>query len=254
MSRPISRWLMIDFLSLCRTSIGSSMVTMWRRIVRLMWSIIAASVVVLPEPVVPVTSTRPRGSSGEPLDDLGQMQLLERRDLGRHLAHGDADAAALAEDVDAEAPEVRQRVGEVDLVVLAEPADLLVRHDRGRDVLGVFGRERRLVQEDELAVDADDRRAPRLDVEVGRVARHHVAEQFVDRFHVAAPVVVCRLVSLVRHPGGQKLTPALPIAHVLCAEWARCGAGPEARAGRRSRRRGRRRSRSRRRRRCAAPR
>ena len=46
---------------------GSSTVTMWRRMVLLMWSIIAASVVVLPEPVVPVTSTRPRGSSARRL-------------------------------------------------------------------------------------------------------------------------------------------------------------------------------------------
>ncbi len=61
-SRPISRWLMMDLRSLCSTSMGSSTVTTWRRIVLLMWSIIAASVVVLPEPVVPVTSTSPRGS------------------------------------------------------------------------------------------------------------------------------------------------------------------------------------------------
>ena len=58
---------MIDFLSLCSTSMGSSTVTMCRRMVLLMWSIIAASVVVLPEPVVPVTSTRPRGSSARRL-------------------------------------------------------------------------------------------------------------------------------------------------------------------------------------------
>ena len=42
---------------------GSSIVTMWPSRVLLMWSIIAASVVVLPEPAVPVTRTRPRGSS-----------------------------------------------------------------------------------------------------------------------------------------------------------------------------------------------
>ena len=42
---------------------GSSIVTMWHSRVRLMWSIIAASVVVFPQPVGPVTSTRPRDSS-----------------------------------------------------------------------------------------------------------------------------------------------------------------------------------------------
>ena len=60
---PTSRWLMIDFLSSWRNSSGSSTVTMWRRRVELMWSIIAASVVDLPEPVVPVSSTIPRSSS-----------------------------------------------------------------------------------------------------------------------------------------------------------------------------------------------
>ena len=37
-----------------------------------MWSIIAASVVVLPEPVVPVTRTRPRGSSARRLTISGR--------------------------------------------------------------------------------------------------------------------------------------------------------------------------------------
>ncbi len=57
-----SRWLIIADLSWCRTSIGSSIVTMWTSRLVLMWSTIAASVVVLPEPVGPVTRTRPRGS------------------------------------------------------------------------------------------------------------------------------------------------------------------------------------------------
>jgi len=104
------------------------------------------------------------------------VQFLEGGDLGRHLAHGDADAAALAEHVDAEAPEVDRRVGEVD-------ADLLVGHDRRRHVLGVLRREGRFLEEDELSVHADDRRAPCLDVQVRRVARHHLAEQVIDRLH-----------------------------------------------------------------------
>ena len=39
------------------------MVTMWRAAVVLTWSTMAASVVDLPDPVVPVTKTMPRGSS-----------------------------------------------------------------------------------------------------------------------------------------------------------------------------------------------
>ena len=41
---------------------GSSIVTMWTSRLLLTWSTMPASVVVLPEPVGPVTSTRPRGS------------------------------------------------------------------------------------------------------------------------------------------------------------------------------------------------
>ena len=46
-----------------RISIGSSIVTMCCVRVRLISPIIAASVVVFPEPVAPVTSTRPRCSA-----------------------------------------------------------------------------------------------------------------------------------------------------------------------------------------------
>ncbi len=51
---PTSRWLIAERLSACTNSIGSSIVTMCLLIVWFMWSIIAASVVDLPEPVVPV--------------------------------------------------------------------------------------------------------------------------------------------------------------------------------------------------------
>ena len=62
-STPISRWFTDDIRSGCRTSIGSSSVRMWIGFVLLMWSIIAARVVVFPDPVGPVTSTRPRDAS-----------------------------------------------------------------------------------------------------------------------------------------------------------------------------------------------
>ncbi len=62
-STPTSRWLTMQPWSRWRYSIGSSIVTMCCARVRLTWSMIAASVVVFPEPVAPVTSTRPRCSS-----------------------------------------------------------------------------------------------------------------------------------------------------------------------------------------------
>jgi hypothetical protein len=62
-STRISRWLTMPSLSAWRTSMGSSIVTMWTARLALTWSIMAARVVVLPDPVGPVTSTRPRGFS-----------------------------------------------------------------------------------------------------------------------------------------------------------------------------------------------
>ncbi len=72
-SSPTSRWLMIDILSLCRNSTGSSIVTMCFAVVVLMRSIMAARVVDLPEPVVPVSRITPRSSSAMSLITGGSM-------------------------------------------------------------------------------------------------------------------------------------------------------------------------------------
>ena len=59
-STPTSRCVTSDCRDACTYSTGSSTVMMCPADVRLRWSIIAASVVDLPEPVAPTTSTRPR--------------------------------------------------------------------------------------------------------------------------------------------------------------------------------------------------
>ena len=60
---PTSRWLIRHFLLSCTNSIGSSTVNTCAYSLSFRWFTIAASVVLLPEPVGPVTSTRPRGLS-----------------------------------------------------------------------------------------------------------------------------------------------------------------------------------------------
>jgi len=60
-SEPSSRWLTMHFLCMWRNSIGSSTVMMCSSREALIRSISEASVVDLPEPVGPVTSTSPRG-------------------------------------------------------------------------------------------------------------------------------------------------------------------------------------------------
>ena len=72
-SRPISRWLTMQPWSGWRISIGSSIVMMCCRRFRFMKSIIAASVVVFPEPVAPVTRISPRCSSASFWTPIGRL-------------------------------------------------------------------------------------------------------------------------------------------------------------------------------------
>ena len=79
-SAPTSRWLTMHFLWRWTNSIGSSIVMMCSARVSLIKSMSAASVVDLPEPVGPVTSTSPRGrfansatAGGRPSDSNGEI-------------------------------------------------------------------------------------------------------------------------------------------------------------------------------------
>src|SRR3989441_301510 len=75
-SFPTSRCEMFARLSRWRNSIGSSMVMMLTRRFRLMWLISAASAVDLPEPVTPVTTTRPRRRAAIPSSTGGRFSSL----------------------------------------------------------------------------------------------------------------------------------------------------------------------------------
>ncbi|MNN63557.1 hypothetical protein D3C81_1789410 [compost metagenome] len=59
-SLPTSRWLMMERWLVNRYSTGSSTVRIWPVCLALRWSIMDASDVLLPEPVAPTNSTRPR--------------------------------------------------------------------------------------------------------------------------------------------------------------------------------------------------
>ena len=123
--------------AVCRYSIGSSMVMMWSRCSELILSMMLASVVLLPEPVGPVTSTRPRGLLAISAQIGRQAQLLEGQDLEGDLAEGAGHRAALHEDVGAEAGDVAQREGEVELVLLLELGALLLGEHLVAELLGV---------------------------------------------------------------------------------------------------------------------
>ena len=145
-SAPSSRWLTMHFLCLCRNSIGSSIVRMcsWR--VSLIRSSIAASVVDLPEPVGPVTSTKPRGFFVKSSSTGGRPSELELRHVVRDQAEGGRERGALEVRVHAEAGLARDRVGEVDLPVGLQALALLVREDRVDDLTRELRRQMRVVQ------------------------------------------------------------------------------------------------------------
>ena len=154
-----SRWLTMHFLWPWRNSIGSSIVTMWSCCSRLILSSIAASVVVLPEPVGPGDEDQAARLVAERLDDRRQPELLEAEDLVGDLPEDAGDRAALVEDVGAEAGEALDAEGEVELEVLLEPVLLVVGQDRVRELLGLRHRQRRIGKRDQLPVQPDHRGA-----------------------------------------------------------------------------------------------
>ncbi len=125
---PTSRWLMTERLSLCTNSIGSSIVTMCLLIVTLMWSIIAASVVDLPEPVVPVSRMIPRSSSARSRTTEGSASSSMLEILAGMARQASEMSPALAERVDAKAGDIGDFEGEVHLMLLGEllQLDLIV--------------------------------------------------------------------------------------------------------------------------------
>ena len=91
-----------------------------------MWSIIAASVVDLPEPVGPVTSTSPRGRSARYRQTFGRPRSSIVGISMRDDAEDGAHRVALLEDVGAEARHARDAVGEVELELGLEAPALLL--------------------------------------------------------------------------------------------------------------------------------
>src|SRR5579862_5055364 len=149
---------------------GSSMVMMCSARVELMRSTMAASVVDLPEPVTPVTSTRPRG-----------MSQICSTTFGRNHAKHKANVAALLKYVHTEASETGDAIGHVDFRGFFEFLLLPRRHHAERHVQHVFGGHPRLIgQRYQIAIDAQVWIVPHLQVQVGSAALHGDTEQVID--------------------------------------------------------------------------
>ena len=110
-----------------------------------------------------------------------QPELAHGHDLDRDDAQHQADRAALLENVAAEAAEPGHGVRDVDLEVLLELLLLAVAHDGERHRDGVLLHEALgLDERNQLAVDAQHRVRPHLQVEVGGLALRRHLQQVVD--------------------------------------------------------------------------
>ena len=136
-----SRWLTRQPWCWCTNSIGSSIVRMWSWRSLLILSIIAASVVDLPEPVGPVTSTRPRGRSASVASTGGRPSSWKLRIFSGNQPVDRADRAALVEHVAAEARQALDAEREVELERLLEALLLRVGEHAVGELLRVGGRQ-----------------------------------------------------------------------------------------------------------------
>ena len=125
------------------------MVMMWRASRRLISSTSAASVVLLPDPVGPPSSTSPRGSCASGSTCGGRSSVDEPRHADRQQPDRRGGPAAFAMQVDPEPPEpghAERRVGDLRVAILPPRVRRERRQDRILDVQAVerpFGERRR---------------------------------------------------------------------------------------------------------------
>ena len=174
----ISRWETIAFLSWCRISIGSSIVTMLTSRYVLMRSTIDGERRRLAGARRARDQHQPARLERELADHLGHVQVAERLRADRDAAEDEAVRAARLVGVDAEPAHARQRVREVGLVRLAELGDEVVGQDLLEHALGVGRLELGHLQLAQPAVDAHARGRAHLAVQVGAArAREGVQER-----------------------------------------------------------------------------
>jgi hypothetical protein len=177
---PTSRWLIRHFLLSCTNSIGSSTVSTWPYSFSLRWLTIAASVVLLPDPVGPVHSTMPRGLSASSANTLGVLSCSSVRILLGNGAEHRAGAAVLVEGVDAKARQALDLEREVALQRVFVVLALGVVHDVVHHVVHRLVVQRVDVDAPHVAVHADHRRQAGRQVQVRGLVLDGKGQQLGD--------------------------------------------------------------------------
>ena len=112
---------------------------------------------------------------------LGQVEFLERPDLGGDDAKHHADVAALLEDVNTEAAQTGHAVGHIELGLFLELLLLAIGHDAERHAQHVFARDaRELRQGVQLAVHANIGVVSDFTVKVGGLVFARDPQEFVN--------------------------------------------------------------------------
>ena len=177
---PTSRWLISDLTGACTNSIGSSIVKMCAFSLWLISSTIAASVVDLPEPVGPVTSTMPRGSRAIVLKISGVLRSASEMTLLGITRKDDAGPARLPKHIDAKARDSLYLVRKILVPALVEALPDEIARNRAREAFGVVERERRALDNLHIAVQAHHRRQAGRNVEVRGLVFDRESEKIVN--------------------------------------------------------------------------
>ena len=150
-------------------------------------SIMAARVVDLPEPVTPVTRTRPRGLSQRVWTMGGRPSASKLRISPGMVRKTPGGGALLVEDIGPEAGHALEAEGEVHLEVLLQPVLLLIGHDAIAQPAGLGRIQGRELEGHHAPVDADLGGRFGGDVQVGAPILHHRLEELLQRGDVLAP-------------------------------------------------------------------
>ena len=182
---------------------------------------------------MPVTRMSPRSSLHSSRHHRRQVELVEPRHLGRDDAQDHAGLPALLEDVDAVAHAVGRAVREVGVVVLVEDLALLLAHQvHGEGADDLRRQRRRIAQRAQVALDAEDRRQPGLEVHVrgpelpGRpkhVVENLVHGHIVPQHATISPAYVCAIAA----PTARRSCPSRPPSAPTAAAASRAGRVPK---------------------------
>ena len=187
---------------------------------------------------------RPRGTGDEHQalgehahlpDGVPEAQLIGRQDIGGDGTHDRADPVLLIEDIDPEARDPWNLVGEVEVHLVEEPHPPVLFHDLEDELLHVLGRELAELDPLHVAMDTDDGHGARGEMEVRPPLVHHHLQKLVNLGHqvslsfvislIPCLPVVNRGVAPDSTPAGPPLVPRSS-APSECLRRARCGNPP----------------------------